>query len=44
MDRIALFGLIFLRNKIHVGKKFTNYSVIKNIIKQMAFENVRKPV
>ena len=39
MDHIALFRIIFLRNKIHFGKIFTNFPVFKNTIKRISFEN-----
>ena len=42
IGRIVLFRIIFRRNKIHFGNFFTNFPVIKNAIKQIAFENALK--
>ena len=42
MDSIALFRIIFWRNKIHFGKIFTNYPVIKITIKWIAFGNAHE--
>ena len=41
MDGIALFRIIFWRNKLHFGK-ITNFPVIKITIKRIAFENAHE--